>query len=549
MIVVCPMITSRTVSPNILPAIAKSLEKYLIIYQINDLLSTVNRSLVGTAVNIVRGRLFAENKLHESVQVQEQQHQQQQQQKPPIRPAPRNRPPEPDRVTRVDPSTVLNTAISVEPTWVKIETSRRGLQLLGIKVVPFAMKSDINIEKLMLRDAGKNVINSFFKGVTRSAVRTFSAMQRKIMPVSSEPLSGDPTTDMTWGVTTYGTHVFFCFSQLDISRIENMMTAAFIRKLFVSKWNSFVIADDINKRSTFCMQQQKGLCTVVPYSYMLSALGEEYQKVYDNLEDVRKSASNPFIGSRGTTMSAKKVFENYNIKNVVESYCLEDWKQKMNLFTPKRLLLKAYKLRTATSEEKLQSIVEDMPDPPMKKLEFIARTKIGGFKQDYQFACAVIKNSVDIDEDSANRIAYLMAVSTKIGNGDRKQLRSNLKLFVQKFRLIPKDNDFKRKTKILVLAFGIPLGFITIATPIASLALNIFFRSKFAQPVAAGLAQKTAELMASQSIVSKLVGQGIHSIVELIRLFSQRGRNVQLLISFILVLIFLGVFLRSKREA
>ena len=45
MIVVYPMITSKTINPNVLPGICKALEKYVLVYELEDLLKKTNAKI------------------------------------------------------------------------------------------------------------------------------------------------------------------------------------------------------------------------------------------------------------------------------------------------------------------------------------------------------------------------------------------------------------------------------------------------------------------------------------------------------------------------
>ena len=75
-------------------------------------------------------------------------------------------------------------------------------------------------------------------------------------------------------------------------------------------WNSFILADETNKRAIFCMEEFHGLCSSVPYQFMYSSLGSEHSKVYENLEDVRKSMSPIFRTSINLAkLAGKKVRE------------------------------------------------------------------------------------------------------------------------------------------------------------------------------------------------------------------------------------------------
>ena len=58
-----------------------------------------------------------------------------------------------------------------------------------------------------------------------------------------------------------------------------------------------IITDDVNKKATFCMKEFGGICSVVPYPFIYASLGKDHAKVYDDLEDVKRSAS-PFFSLR-----------------------------------------------------------------------------------------------------------------------------------------------------------------------------------------------------------------------------------------------------------
>ena len=75
-------------------------------------------------------------------------------------------------------------------------------------------------------------------------------------------------------------------------------------------WNSFLAADDVNKRVIFCMKQFHGLCSTVPYRLVYSSLGKEHHRAYEEMEDIKKSAS-PFFK---TSVSIKRIVgESFNI--------------------------------------------------------------------------------------------------------------------------------------------------------------------------------------------------------------------------------------------
>ena len=86
-----------------------------------------------------------------------------------------------------------------------------------------------------------------------------------------------------------------------------------IKQLYKLGWTSFVITDDVNKRAFFCMKEFNGMCSSVQYNFMYTTIGKEHGKVFDDLEDVKKSSS-PFF--KLSTKASQVVAEQYVVDKI-----------------------------------------------------------------------------------------------------------------------------------------------------------------------------------------------------------------------------------------
>jgi len=337
MILVYPMLTSASVNPTVLPGLIKTVEKYIIIHNMNDVLNHANniisktagtaKSLAGVAataaigagvsayINSKTSRLVQKGK---EIELKEQKLKQTQ------------IPNQPGLTTKQyagDVSQAVGKAIektktpsgkienfdmprydtvSLEPTWIKVNTDS-GAKLLGVKVVPFKVKSTTGMVGLLMNDAELKKMaylsNKFGRTVARVFFRTMRGI--RVPGFSGKTVSGDIKKDVVWAQSQYGKNMFICLSQLDIEAEDMFTSPQAVQRLHKLGWASLIITDDVNKQATFCMKEFGGICSTIPYSNMFASLGKEQHEVYKDLEDAQRSAG-PFFSRKSTTK--RKIF-------------------------------------------------------------------------------------------------------------------------------------------------------------------------------------------------------------------------------------------------
>jgi len=306
MIITYPMLISGSVSPNIIPGLTKAVEKYILVYNTDKVLRAANIGVgravrtAGQAVKIgvkLGGQFYVKESLIEPLFEQNEEDESKAgkgKRGPAVsaeyRPSSGPNP-------RLD---IPKDSVSLEPTWLHVTTARKGLQILGVKVIPFRVQSAQNIVSILMSDQQLKTLDYLTVKYSRVAMRVMFRFLRAIrLPmIKDKALTGNPKYDLLWGGTRYGADMFVCISQLDLDNAEKVFSKpGMVRRVQKLGWTSLIITDDVNKKATFCMKEFGGVCSVVPYQFIYASLGREHAKVYDDLEDVKKSAS-PFFSMK-----------------------------------------------------------------------------------------------------------------------------------------------------------------------------------------------------------------------------------------------------------
>lgn len=472
MILVYPMLTSGSVSPNVLPGLTKTLEKFVIIYGTDKILSSLNSTL-GKAANtgmnfVLRGsRLVMTENLSEVTQKPQVKIEP----KVDIRPtfgggAPKGR-------TSVN-FPRQQEALSVEPTWLQIETPKRGMQILGVKVLPFPVQSSEGLAKLLLTDEGRKMGNYVYTKYARMAKRIMFRIARtfKIPGLKDKVLTGDPKTDILWATTQYKHNLFVCFNQLELENDEVFSKPATIQKLHKLGWSSFVIADDVNKKATFCMKEFGGLCSTVPYPFMFSSLGREHNKVFEDLEDVRR-ASGPFF--RMVT-SKRKVFSEA-VVSVSKQKFLDYQLEKLELLDenvgkfakkldPTKLISKVTKINQAiksNDESKLKQALQGVPSMTFSRVENFCTHYSKNFKKNYELGKRVLSNSTKFSDTLVKYSACLLAFGSAKAKDPSMSMKSALKNFVYKTKSSDAADTVMGATEVIAAATVIAITALGVA--------------------------------------------------------------------------------------
>jgi len=336
MIVVYPMLTSSNVNPNILPGLAKAVEKYTLVYNTDDILKVVNGNLatvlkyslplavtagtfylktrgVEDVKNILkrfrkesleevrgigRGGLSGGRPSYKDPMVGQSQYQDRlkEPEKPEMGPVKSPMPIKGAGTSKIDIPKSFPETLSLEPTWIQLQTDLKGLQLLGVKVVPFVVESTDSIVDLMLKDVNLKKwsfqAQKYLRKVPRFLFRFMRAL--RIPMIKDKALTGDPKTDFIYGTTGYGRNMFIALSNLDIEQSSILSDPNAMRRLYKLGWTSIIVTDDVNKTATFCMKEFGGICSQIPFGYIMASQGKGQNEVFKDLEDVKRSAG-PFF--------------------------------------------------------------------------------------------------------------------------------------------------------------------------------------------------------------------------------------------------------------
>jgi len=343
MILVYPMLTSESVNPTLLPGLIKAVEKYIIIHNTDDVLKHMNSALsdvvkagvtgavtagaslaVAAAAAKIASKLRVKGKKFELVEQTKVQTWAQK-----------------AGVTGQDIEDVGKSvgksmekaskeagikgfempkydSVSLEPTWVQVSTSM-GAKLLGVKVIPFKVKSTTGMVGLLMSDRELKRMSLLANKMGRTAMRVLFRVARglRIPGFKDKAITGNAKTDIVWATSQYGKNTFVCFSQLDLQQDDIFTSPQAVQKLHRLGWASLIITDDVNKQATFCMRQFGGVCSTIPYSFIFATLGKEHNQVYKDLEDAQRSAG-PFFRKNSTTR--RKLFSDSKAIEKIDKY-------------------------------------------------------------------------------------------------------------------------------------------------------------------------------------------------------------------------------------
>jgi hypothetical protein len=229
------MLTSPSVSPNALPGIIKAVEKYIIVYKADEVLRHASTTRAGKILKIggaILGTALAAGaaaagaaagsavfKQIESVDFEDcfidieeflteyNGNKDQSGDKP-------------GNVTNIAGSQInikagggggssgprpqldfpKGDAISLEPTWIHVTTEKTGLQVLGVKVVPFRIKSSEAMVSLLQKDQSKRFLGALVSRYMRMIVRVMLRIIPKIIGGRGN-ISGDAKKDIVYADT------------------------------------------------------------------------------------------------------------------------------------------------------------------------------------------------------------------------------------------------------------------------------------------------------------------------------------------------------------
>ena len=368
MIILFPMLTSKSVSNAVIPGICKTLEKFLLVYRLDDCLKYANltggvvSSTVATLGTMaVSAALKTSKRESEELNLEAGDHDM-----PPMRVTiktglmnpntPRGRA-MPTRtiipqgqtqgqtqgqgfgkgksseelayqVTKdltkefeVQMGTSVQDSMTIEPTYITVRKGNRET-MLGIKVISFPVDTDQQIVKMMNVDLSLDIVEKMIYKYSRKLIRLFWSVARTLPIIKkfSGAIVPDPETSILFARTEHARNIFVLLNYSDFANDEVFNNAGAVKKLFKMGWTSFIVADDVNKRAIFCMNQFKGMCSAVPYPFLYATQSRDISRVYSDLDSIKKSAS-PFFHM---SMPAKKIFSESIVYKKLEKYFSRD---------------------------------------------------------------------------------------------------------------------------------------------------------------------------------------------------------------------------------
>jgi hypothetical protein len=213
------------------------------------------------------------------------------------------------RGAKVDIKVGSDKTITLEPTWMTVNTDKHGTQMIGIKVVPYRVTSDVKLSHLLMHDIKINAMYALTIRLGRYI------MGKLLRLVYKGPVSGDPKKDIIYRTTGHKGETFVVLERnhdVDEYFLRNIKK---INRLFKLGWGNFVIADDALQIAHFCMRASKGICQGVSYRMMYKTLGQS--GVYEDLEDIRKQSSSLFKMKR---VRFSKLLGESNAENKLINY-------------------------------------------------------------------------------------------------------------------------------------------------------------------------------------------------------------------------------------
>jgi hypothetical protein len=350
MIVVYPMMASKSISENTLPGIAKMLEAYIAVYMQDEILYTLNTQARNMKTpkmkyKIKRGRILGESldlsegapppeleldvepgtkeeeerKRKEEVARKKRDKEKQEIQKD-MGNATYEREKEAQEKTiekaeeelkskgrKVD-LRVSDKSISIEPTKIQIHTDQYGTQILGIKVVPYRVKSDVKLSHLITHDMSLKTMDALVVRLGRIVMGYILRFLHR-----GQTVTGSPKHDIIYRTTGQKGKTFVALDKNNDVDEYFLSKTSKINRLFKLGWGNFVLCDDVLQIAHFCLQSSKGMCEAMSYRMLYKTLGQS--GIYEDLEDLKKQNSSIFKVSRkrfskilGEAKSDEKLF-------------------------------------------------------------------------------------------------------------------------------------------------------------------------------------------------------------------------------------------------
>lgn len=224
--------------------------------------------------------------------------------------------------------------LSLEPTWMKVsrevdykEDGERYKEtvtdLLGVKILPIMVHSDEKMINLLMFDKHLNwfdsKIVSLGRKVRKKMYQKYLDAVKRIPGVrhflgDRKSVKGDVRKDVILAKSSFRGNVLVCLNRLDLED-DFFKSTKGVNRLFKMGWNSIIAMDDSQKIAYFCLKEFKGICFPVNYQYIFTTIGKDQGKVFDDLNDLKKSSGGLF---------RRKIPKRKLVENVVHDHYMND---------------------------------------------------------------------------------------------------------------------------------------------------------------------------------------------------------------------------------
>lgn len=435
---VFPVLTTPNISKNILIAICRTLEHYLIVYHTDEILQTINQQ-EDNRISVHANRLISsEQKVqHRDPNI--------------VISIPELKKKPEKKEVKID--LPQRDAMTLEPTYVTIDHPTLGKQMLAIKALPFKVKSPEMMLSLLSDDYSAYTAVRWLRIIDRTIIRFIWKFIRAFLPFSAirnRAVTGDIEKDVIYGFSKHssrGKDVFVLFDRNELTK-EISDDAPKVKKLFGMYWPSFVVVDDVEKTATYCMEGFNGLCSTIHYPFLLASIGSSQKQVYDDLEEVRKSASQFFR----LTTNKNKVLEcscigekdkhiNELTRGGREVLIEDDVLPIVNRLTDPVKIEKTFKLLkqslTIKDDNLALQAIENIPLLSIDSLKKFGKKGSPNFLTVYDQIKTVLTNSTKIPETLLEPISLMLGIDSSYKVKNSKQAaKENLLTFVPVIRKI-----------------------------------------------------------------------------------------------------------------
>lgn len=469
------MLVSNTINPTIIPALSKAVERFVLIYKLNDVTEMIGNQLpsvkyvatqngritAGFGVGVGESEVFSEQGYG---QIKKQ---------PGTKGGGQEEKTKPAR--KIDIGEADKKSLMLEPTYMLVNLNFNGeetTKLLGIKVLPLMAKSDENLIDYITYDRYvkglRHYILKLGRNMTKKLMKYWTNVQRllSIIPGIDKPRAkqptGDPRADILLRDTAYSiadrdnSNIFVVINKADLG--DDFMKTKAIRKLFKLGWDNMIFVDDVNKVVSFCFKTFRGMCSQIPYQMMYASFGREQREAYESVEDVRRASSSIF--KRKTNF--QNVFEDLNLHKEEKMYEIylenkviyqemeflaEDFAKYLRGLNFKKVIPMMKSAYEKGNAKKLLNVASKvrLPELDMMKVKQKMRQRFPEYNKSYDFAKKVLENSIP---DAANsKVIDLAAMSVALvavrdkSMGVMKATTNAVKYIVRKFRKTKAQSD------------------------------------------------------------------------------------------------------------